>query len=91
MLCGDDGGDLFAPDGYSLAEDSQAIDKGDNSYISGYETDLAGNPRIVGAAVDLGACEYQYVGGQSSSGAQAADAVFAEFDPVGPEFDLDRF
>ncbi len=86
-----DGGDLFAPDGYSLAEDSQAIDKGDNSYISGYETDLAGNPRIVGAAVDLGACEYQYIGGQPSSGAQAADAVFAEFDPVGPEFDLDRF
>ncbi|MBO7707724.1 MAG: hypothetical protein J6S42_03495, partial [Thermoguttaceae bacterium] len=86
-----DGGDLFAPDGYSLAEDSQAIDKGDNSYISGYETDLAGNPRIVGAAVDLGACEYQYVGGQPGSGAQAADAVFAEFDPVGPEFDLDRF
>ena len=87
-----DGGDLFEPDGYSPAENSQAIDKGDNSYIFGYETDLAGNPRIVGGTVDLGACEYQF-GGSSlfSSRARAADAVFAEFDPAGQEIDLDGF
>ncbi|MBO7724880.1 MAG: hypothetical protein J6S40_00280, partial [Thermoguttaceae bacterium] len=83
-----DGGDLFAPDGYSLIEDSQAIDKGNNSYISGYETDLAGNPRIVGGTVDLGAYEYQS-GDSALLRAQAADAVFAEFDSAGPEIDSD--
>ena len=85
-----DGGDLFAPDGYSLIEDSQAIDKGNNSYISGYETDLAGNPRIVGGTVDLGAYEYQS-GDSALLRAQAADAVFAEFDSAGPEIDSDAF
>ena len=50
---------LFADGGYTLAEKSQAIDKGDNSYIAGYGTDLAGNPRIVDNIVDLGAYEYQ--------------------------------
>ncbi|MBO7725389.1 MAG: hypothetical protein J6S40_02880 [Thermoguttaceae bacterium] len=44
---------------YTLAVNSQAIDKGDNSYISGYSADLAGNPRIVSGTVDIGAYEYQ--------------------------------
>ena len=43
---------------YSLAQGSQAINKGNNSYVAA-QTDLAGNPRIVGGIVDLGAYEYQ--------------------------------
>ena|GEM_PF-6507586 len=48
---------------YRLAEGSQAIDKGDNAYVpEGVTTDLAGNPRIVGGTVDIGAYEYQETG-----------------------------
>ena len=43
---------------YTLAEDSQAIDKGNNEYAT-TSVDLAGNARVSGAAVDLGAYEYQ--------------------------------
>ena len=43
---------------YTLAAGSQAIDAGDNDLVTA-ETDLAGNPRIVGGTVDLGAYEYQ--------------------------------
>lgn len=42
---------------YTLAENSQAINAGNNSYVSA-ETDLAGNPRILNGTVDLGAYEY---------------------------------
>lgn len=42
----------------SLLEGSAAIDAGSNDAAEA-ETDLAGNPRIAGAAVDLGAYEYQ--------------------------------
>ncbi|MBQ3388334.1 MAG: hypothetical protein IJG60_03890, partial [Thermoguttaceae bacterium] len=45
-------------DDYTLAENSQAIDKGNNNYVT-TETDLAGSPRIVSGIVDLGAYEYQ--------------------------------
>ncbi|MBR0226167.1 MAG: fibronectin type III domain-containing protein, partial [Thermoguttaceae bacterium] len=41
---------------YTLAPGSQAIDKGDVAYVS-TQTDLAGNPRIIGETVDLGAYE----------------------------------
>ncbi|MGI5832113.1 MAG: choice-of-anchor Q domain-containing protein [Thermoguttaceae bacterium] len=44
---------------FSLAEDSQAIDIGNNTY-STYSTDLAGNPRISHLIIDLGAYEYQF-------------------------------
>ena len=44
---------------YTLTERSQAIDQGNSSYISGYNDDLNGNPRIVRGIVDLGAYEYQ--------------------------------
>ena len=53
---------LFADAGagdFSLAENSQAIDVGDNSYAS-HTVDLAGNPRISHEIVDLGAYEYQF-------------------------------
>ena len=43
---------------YSLADDSQALNKGNNEFIS-VETDLAGHRRIIGAIVDLGAYESQ--------------------------------
>ncbi|MCL2306204.1 MAG: fibronectin type III domain-containing protein, partial [Planctomycetaceae bacterium] len=42
---------------YRLASGSQAIDKGNNSYVIG-DTDLAGTPRIVNDIVDIGAYEY---------------------------------
>ena len=43
---------------YTLAQGSQAINKGDNSYVS-TAYDLANGKRIVGAKVDLGAYELQ--------------------------------
>ena len=43
---------------FTLAKNSQAIDDGNNDYVTA-ETDLAGNPRIVNGIVDLGAYEYQ--------------------------------
>ncbi|MBR2695074.1 MAG: hypothetical protein IKE69_12790 [Thermoguttaceae bacterium] len=43
---------------YALAENSQAINKGENAFIEGYTTDLAQNERIAGGIVDLGAFEY---------------------------------
>ena len=43
---------------YSLARNSQAVNRGNNSFVE-TETDLAGNPRIVGGIVDMGAYEYQ--------------------------------
>ena len=43
---------------YSLADGSQAIDLGDNMYVTS-EFDLAGAARIVNDVVDLGAYENQ--------------------------------
>ncbi len=43
---------------FTLAEDSQAINRGSNTFIEGTGTDLAGNPRIADKTVDLGAYEY---------------------------------
>ncbi|MBR0225281.1 MAG: right-handed parallel beta-helix repeat-containing protein, partial [Thermoguttaceae bacterium] len=42
---------------YSLAENSQAINKGANENVT-TQTDLAGNKRIIDGTVDLGAYEY---------------------------------
>ena len=50
---------LFFYGCYVLAPNSQAINKGNNSYISDYETDISGTPRIIGGTVDIGAYEYQ--------------------------------
>ena len=49
---------LFVEGGYELADDSQAIDLGDNAYVTS-EFDLAGAARIVNDVVDLGAYENQ--------------------------------
>jgi predicted outer membrane repeat protein len=43
-----------------LSANSPAIDAGNSGGIT-VTTDLGGNPRIVGAAVDMGAYEYQYI------------------------------
>lgn len=43
---------------YQLQSDSPCINSGDNIYVS-TTNDLAGNPRISGGTVDMGAYEYQ--------------------------------
>ena len=48
--------DEFGSD-YSISGDSQAVNAGDNSYVT-WNSDLSGNSRIVGEVVDLGAYEY---------------------------------
>ena len=51
---------LMNPDeaDFTLKAGSPAVDKGFNDIVT-TETDLAGNPRIVGRAVDIGAYEFQ--------------------------------
>ena len=47
-----------------LRSDSVAVNSGDNAWIPvGITTDIAGGPRIVGVAVDMGAYEYRPVYG----------------------------
>ena len=50
---------LFYSVNYTLAQNSQAINKGSNVYVNGISTDLNGKTRIVGEKVDLGAYEFQ--------------------------------
>ncbi len=49
----------FATGNYQLSPCSPLINKGDNARLSGITTDFAGNPRIFGTTVDIGALEYQ--------------------------------
>ncbi|HUB25483.1 MAG TPA: right-handed parallel beta-helix repeat-containing protein, partial [Tepidisphaeraceae bacterium] len=59
---------------FQLEAGSPCINAGDNADVpSGVTTDLAGNPRIVGGAVDMGAYEYQGVTAITWTG--AADGV----------------
>lgn len=52
----------FVGNTYQLADDSPAIDMGDSSFVpNDIVRDLAGNNRIVGAAVDMGAYENQSI------------------------------
>jgi predicted outer membrane repeat protein len=44
---------------YHLLEDSPCVDAGDPNYVPGpNETDLDGNPRVIGGRIDIGAYEY---------------------------------
>ena len=52
---------------YTLAQDSQAIDKGDNSFVKA-TVDLANNARVVNGTVDLGAYERADSGTDLSTG-----------------------
>ena len=61
----------------SLLEGSAAIDAGSNDAAEA-ETDLAGNPRIAGAAVDLGAYEYQGNPDAAESAEEPAEQPAAE-------------
>ncbi len=45
---------------YHLWPDSPCIDAGDPNYVAGpNETDLDGNPRVIGGRIDMGAYEFQ--------------------------------
>jgi hypothetical protein len=66
----DDFGDLH------LRDDSPCIDAGDPNYVSGpNETDIDGQPRVVGCRVDIGADEFVYLGDIEPDG----DVDFADF------------
>lgn len=56
-LNGADGIWATADDGLVLRKTSPAVNKGDNSYITGITTDITGAPRIQCTTVDLGAYE----------------------------------
>ncbi len=75
-------------EGYALAENSQAIDKGDNA-ANASTTDLAGDARIVGDAVDLGAYEFQAPVSASELANEAFADAFDEFDFFIDEEDLE--
>ena len=72
---------LFAFGGYALAQGSAAVNAGNNSYIA-LTSDLAGDPRIVGSTVDLGAYELQ------STLEAASTVVTTTQDVVDPEDNL---
>ncbi|MDP1843311.1 MAG: gliding motility-associated C-terminal domain-containing protein [Sediminibacterium sp.] len=55
---GNDGFFGTSDDGLILTSTSPAINVGNNTYISGYSTDITGAPRIQSSTVDLGAYEY---------------------------------
>ncbi len=59
----DDVNDDFWVDGnYYLLPDSPCIDAGDPNYVAGpNETDLDGNPRVIGGRIDMGAYESNYI------------------------------
>jgi predicted outer membrane repeat protein len=59
---------------YQLQSTSPAIDAGDDTAIAGTSTDLAGNPRISGVHVDMGAYEVQ-------PGAVIFSVTSTSFDP----------
>jgi predicted outer membrane repeat protein len=61
----DDSDDVWIKGEYSLLPPSPCIDAGDDAAAASLETDLPGNVRIQGDAVDMGA--YEYVGGLASS------------------------
>lgn len=53
----DPGDDVWTAGDYAIMSSAACINGGDNGAAAPYSTDLAGNPRISGGAVDLGAYE----------------------------------
>lgn len=49
---------FVATNNYHLSASSPCIDAGDNSYVSGTQMDIDGNPRVVHGNVDMGAHEF---------------------------------
>ena len=66
---------------YTLTQGSQAINQGDNNYVE-TERDLANANRIVGAAVDLGAYEWQFARETPSTIVTATNDVVDPYDNV---------
>jgi hypothetical protein len=50
---------LFTPGAFTLQVGSPLIDRGDPAIVAAGQLDLAGNPRSIGAAPDIGAFEYR--------------------------------
>ncbi|MGA2498960.1 MAG: choice-of-anchor Q domain-containing protein, partial [Tepidisphaeraceae bacterium] len=68
---------------------SPCINRGLDSAMAGVATDLAGNPRIVGGTVDMGAYEYQgpfvlYVDQSATGGAKTGRSWANAFTTLGP-------
>ncbi|MBE2268738.1 MAG: right-handed parallel beta-helix repeat-containing protein, partial [Anaerolinea sp.] len=63
---------------YTLSSTSPAINAGDNSLISGYSSDLAGNPRIQNTTVDMGAYESAFTPPLPTVTISATDSTGAE-------------
>jgi len=47
----------------TLSTNSPSLNAGDGAFITGVTNDLAGNPRVFGVAVDIGAYETQFSAG----------------------------
>lgn len=60
---------------FTLQSSSPAIDAGTQTGITPYALDLAGNPRIYGSEIDLGAYEYQGSGGNNGVGIEEENST----------------
>lgn len=60
---------------FTLQSTSPAIDAGTQTGITPYALDLAGNPRIYGSEIDLGAYEYQGSGGNNGVGIEEVNST----------------
>ncbi|MEX2382610.1 MAG: immunoglobulin domain-containing protein [Opitutales bacterium] len=87
---GPDGAFGAFDDGFRLRPGSPAMDAGENAFVEEGEVDLAGNPRIQGESVDLGAYEAEpvapiFVSEPQSVAAEQGETVVFETDVVGLE------
>lgn len=71
-------GSLASPTQFHLAAASACINAGDTTGTLASATDYAGNSRISGSAIDIGACEYQFASThvQQATGRMEAMALF---------------